>query len=208
VARCGRAEVLRELGRPEEALQLYEETARDFPRDEVARNGRASGLVDLARYDEALALLPSGPPRTRDDWIAQHIGGMIHLRCGELAEAQGIFENGVRNCPYLASVAYFRSALAVTQIQRGRFREVELALEGSQTDVARVLRFHAYGELRETDAARGMFEALRTTQRKRVADLRGELASVYLFSPPERPSPSSEWRARVFAAECALVRAA
>ena len=65
VARCGKAEVLRELGRPEEALRDYDETIAKFPDNVVARNGKAEVLRELGRpedalrdYDETIAKFP------------------------------------------------------------------------------------------------------------------------------------------------------
>ena len=54
VARTGRAEVLKSLGRLDEALTDYTATVRDFPENVVARNGRAEVLKSLGRLDEAL----------------------------------------------------------------------------------------------------------------------------------------------------------
>ncbi|WP_040334020.1 tetratricopeptide repeat protein [Candidatus Magnetobacterium casense] len=62
---CGRAEVLRELGRLPEALSAYDEAVALFPNDAAARCGRAEVLRELDRidyalsaYDEAVALFP------------------------------------------------------------------------------------------------------------------------------------------------------
>ena len=44
VALCGRAEVLKDLGKIEESLQIYEQCIREFPTDLVPRNGWASCL--------------------------------------------------------------------------------------------------------------------------------------------------------------------
>jgi len=54
VARTGRAEVLKAMGRLEDALQEYEATAEEFPQSVVARTGRAEVLKAMGRLDEAL----------------------------------------------------------------------------------------------------------------------------------------------------------
>ncbi|MGH9719502.1 MAG: tetratricopeptide repeat protein [Bryobacteraceae bacterium] len=54
VARNGRAEVLKALGRLDDALREYEAAARDFPHDVFARTGRAEVLKALGRLDDAL----------------------------------------------------------------------------------------------------------------------------------------------------------
>jgi len=54
VARNGRAEVLKGMGRLEEALREYESTIKDFPQDVVARNGRAEVFKSMGRLEDAL----------------------------------------------------------------------------------------------------------------------------------------------------------
>jgi tetratricopeptide (TPR) repeat protein len=54
VARNRRAETLRSLGRFDDALKAYEDTATAFPSDVVARTGRAETLRSLGRFDDAL----------------------------------------------------------------------------------------------------------------------------------------------------------
>jgi len=54
VARNGRAEILKEMGRLDEALQVYEETARLFPEDVYTHTGRAEVLKEMGRLDGAL----------------------------------------------------------------------------------------------------------------------------------------------------------
>ena len=50
------ADALLCTGQRDEALRIYEATAREFPRDEVARNGQAEVLRELGQLDEALRL--------------------------------------------------------------------------------------------------------------------------------------------------------
>ncbi len=50
----GRAEVLKELGQLDDALQVLEFCVREFPGDEVAANSWAAALADFGRFNEAL----------------------------------------------------------------------------------------------------------------------------------------------------------
>ena len=51
----GRAEVLKDLGQLEEALQVLDFCVSTFPEDQVAANSRASTLSHFGRFDESLA---------------------------------------------------------------------------------------------------------------------------------------------------------
>ena len=120
VARTGRAEVLKAMGRLDEALREYDRALALFPHDQYARTGKTVALVLLSRYDEALEFLAQTPPRTLDDWIACHIRGMIELKRGNVASAITIFERGIRESPWQVTWPYFRAALAVARLRRGR----------------------------------------------------------------------------------------
>ena len=50
----GRAEVLKELGQLDDALQVLEFCVREFPKDDVAANSWAAALADFGRFNEAL----------------------------------------------------------------------------------------------------------------------------------------------------------
>jgi hypothetical protein len=54
VTRCGYAECLRDLGKPDEALKRYKETLVIHPNYVIARNGYAECLRDLGTPDKAL----------------------------------------------------------------------------------------------------------------------------------------------------------
>lgn len=153
-ARAGRAEVLKAQNRLVEALSAYEEVIADFPENMVARNGRAVVLALLERWDESLRDLPAADPVTEQEWIGYHIRGMIYLRTGRIEEALQIFRTGIEACPRPVQREYFRTALAVAQIQRRDFEAVEETLkevtEPALEAPANLLRFHARG-------ARGQF---------------------------------------------------
>ena len=54
IARNGQAEVLKGMGRLEDALREYESNVKEFPADVVARNGRAELLKGMGRLEDAL----------------------------------------------------------------------------------------------------------------------------------------------------------
>jgi tetratricopeptide (TPR) repeat protein len=54
VAKTGRAETLRSLGKYSEALTAYDQVIEQFPADVVAKTGRAETLRSLGQYSEAL----------------------------------------------------------------------------------------------------------------------------------------------------------
>jgi tetratricopeptide (TPR) repeat protein len=54
VAKNGRAETLRSLGKYSEALTAYEQVIEQFPENAVAKNGRAETLRFLGKYSKAL----------------------------------------------------------------------------------------------------------------------------------------------------------
>jgi len=152
VAKTGMAEVLKAQNQLGQALELYEQIIAEHPEDVVAKNGMACVLAALERWDDALAMLPTGNVVTRSDWIAYHIRGMILLRKGNLDDAISIFEQGVRDNPRPLDKDYFRSALAVAYLGRGKPEKVCELLDDitapALQDSVNVLRLDAFG-LRE-----------------------------------------------------------
>ena len=149
VARCGYAECLRELGSADEALKSYEETMASHPNDVVARCATASLLIQLRRHAEALRMLPSGEPRTSQDWIAAHVRGMAYLRAGDLETAQRLFQRGVAASLPMRQNAYFRSALALCHLRRrdpGKAVETLADVNDAKLQTAvNIIRVHAFG---------------------------------------------------------------
>ncbi|HEY0073523.1 MAG TPA: tetratricopeptide repeat protein [Abditibacteriaceae bacterium] len=161
IGKKGRAEVLKVLGRLDEALTAYEQAIEDFPHDEVARRGRVGVLLALGRLDEALDSLPQHEPKTPDDWIALHMRGMILLAMRKTKEAIRVFRRGVEECPIVSSQSYFRSALAMAQLRRRNFTGAAEVLEAEQAPLLQfpvnVLRIHAYGALGQRDKAQAAY---------------------------------------------------
>jgi len=54
MALIGRAEVLKDLGQLDEALQIFEQCTQEFPDDLISRNGRAAALAHYGKFQQAL----------------------------------------------------------------------------------------------------------------------------------------------------------
>lgn len=54
MALIGRAEVLKDLGQLDEALQIFEQCTQEFPDDRISRNGRAAALAHYGKFQQAL----------------------------------------------------------------------------------------------------------------------------------------------------------
>ncbi|MDP2996003.1 MAG: tetratricopeptide repeat protein [Bryobacterales bacterium] len=87
IARNGRAEVLKALGRLDEALQEYEATARKSLHDVVARTGRAEVLKALGRLDEALSEYDTAARESPHDVVARTGRASVLVLLGRFQDA-------------------------------------------------------------------------------------------------------------------------
>ena len=167
MARNARAEVLRDLGRPDEALAALDATIERFPANVVARTARAHLLAQLGNLGDAEAMLMSAALRsqTRDDWIATHILAMARLRVGRVREALASFDYAVSSCPFADVRAYFVTARPLALIAEGRAREAAAALDelardrqASTTLATNIILFqaHAHAEAGDRGRARAL----------------------------------------------------
>jgi tetratricopeptide (TPR) repeat protein len=195
VARTGRAEVLRSLGRLGEALGAFDEILREHPHDLWSRIARAALLVSLGRLDEALASLPDQAPVSETDWVATHIRGMILLRRGKLDEATQIFAAGVRGLVSAEQRDYFRSALALTNLRRGRAPAAAEALDKVETrivdPIANLLRLHAFCLLSQRNLAVDADDKLAGVAQPGLQEVRSELRRRFLIGG--QPLHSEPW---------------
>ena len=159
----------------------------------------------MKRFDEALALAPRRPPRTRDDWIAAHIRGMIFVHQGNYEEVVEIFSLGMRECPFASSVAYFRTALALAQLRQKEYRDAELTLADATGDVAEVLRFHVEGEQGHIEKARDTHRRLVGSRRRRIIELRDEFAAAYLSPQSSATVRTPQWHEHILDLACELI---
>ncbi len=103
VARNGRAEVLKEMGRLDDALREYESTAKDFPQDAVARNGRAEVLKAMGRLDDALREYESTAKDFPQDAVARTGRAEVLKAMGRLDDALREYES-TRPCAATARI--------------------------------------------------------------------------------------------------------
>jgi len=197
----GRAEVLKELGNLEDALKAYEKILQRNPIDKRVRFSKAAIFVAMGRYDEAEALLPHGEPQSRDEWVAYHIRGMIHLRKGNFEHAIEVFQSGLQRNPWFLERRYFKSALAIANFMKSKFRESLIELGDDREPLTEVLRIHAFGALGEREHAKQAFHRVKSHCPAALIPLRDELANRYVFVANGRKD-SDSW---VIEEECRVI---
>ena len=120
VARNGRADVLKWMGRLEEALQEYEATVREFPHNVFARNGRAEVLKGMGRLEEALQDYDATVREFPEDVVARHGRAEVLKGMGRLEEALQEYE-GIR--ARFPSDKYSQVGMAAVLVLLGRYDE-------------------------------------------------------------------------------------
>ncbi len=188
VAQNGRAEVLKAQGELDSALAAYDAVIADHPRDAVAQNGRAALLGSLGRFAKALSALSDSEPKTIEDWIGFHIRGMIQLRSGDADSARQTFQRGLNNCPFAITQPYFASALAITEVAVGEFVAAANRLADTETESAptwvNVVRVHALGASRQSQAAREIFAKRQPDESTMAVEAWTELRIRYIDDKP------------------------
>jgi tetratricopeptide (TPR) repeat protein len=88
-AKNGRAEVLKAMGRFDDALRAYDDAAKLHPEDVFAKTGRAEVLKAMGRFDDAL--------RAYDDAVKLHPKNVV-AKSGraEVLKAMGRFDDALR----------------------------------------------------------------------------------------------------------------
>ena len=198
VARTGRADLLKELGKLKEAADAYDFILERTPRKQTVKNAKAAILTVLRRYEAALQLLPQGEALTRDEWVGEHIRGMIFLKRGALDSALKIFASGLAKIPFENQRKYFESALAVTKLRMKKFEQAAACLREDQEPLTNLLRMHALGGLKQVARAQEVFQNLESACPRKLIPLRDELAARYGLASM-KPRHSSEW---IFDEEC------
>jgi len=118
------------------------------------------------------------------DWIGNHIRGMILLRKGQVEDAVSLFLHGVNECPFYYSREYFQAALAIAHLRMRDFpRSSELLTEVKSPSLrpqVDLLLLHAYGEMGKVEAARTAYNKVVTGPWGRRDPL-AELERRYVF---------------------------
>ena len=194
VAKTGRAEVLKAKGLLDDALAAYDEVFLRFPNEEIARNGRACILAAFGRFDEALEFLPDKTVVSLQDWIGQHIRGMILLKMRKRNEAIGLLNEGLQDCPWPVQKEYFRAALVVAWLRGGDFTKAKQHLDDVKAPqlqaAANVLRLHVFGAEGNLQSANKVFQSIAATP-LHLNQLTQELQRRFLLH--EQPHHDDEW---------------
>lgn len=200
VAMSGRADLLKELGMLEDGIAAYEQLLDVTQNKTATLHSMASIMVAQEKYVEALALLgEERTPRTRDEWIAFHIRGMILLRTGKINEAISHLEFGYESCPFASERRYFGGALAVARLSLNLYYDAADLVEEDRTPFANLIRIHAFGALEDFAKAEEAYEQVKNRCPPLLEPLRDALVAQYLASALV-VSHSADW---IFKQECA-----
>ena len=126
VARAGRAETLRSLGRHAEALTAYEQVIEQFPGDVVAKSGRAETLRSWGKYSEALTAYDQVIKQFPWDVFARAGRAETLRSLGKYSEALTAYDQVIEQFPE-STVA--KSGRAETLRSLGKYSEALTAYE-------------------------------------------------------------------------------
>ena len=190
------AEVLKSMGRLDDAFELYQQISIEHPQNVVARNGMAGILIALKKWKEALGLTTRHQqPRTKNEWITLHIHGMILLQMGKVREAQEIFEQGVEDCGHIDCQSFFINTLLLVHLKLKAAERARELIESHNHDSLNVpdnvVRLNVYGFLGERTKAQRAYDRVADNHLPLVVSLRDELKRRYLDNRPARYS--DEW---------------
>jgi tetratricopeptide (TPR) repeat protein len=120
VAKIGRAEVLRELAKPREALAAYDSIIAEFPESVVARTGRAGVLRDLGKPQEALAAYDSIIVEFPESVVAKNSRAEVLRDLGKPREALAAYDSIIAEFP---ENVVAKNGRANVLSKEGRFEE-------------------------------------------------------------------------------------
>lgn len=175
-AKLGQADMLKELGRHDDALNFYKEIS-DIRSIQVVNTSIAAIYVTIGKYEDALMLLPELEPRTKSDWVNHHIRGMLLYKIGKTDKAIQIFEEGVTKMPFAKQKYFFTSALAIARLHDARYAEAVHALSDSTDVVSNVIKMSAYFGMGDIENANRAYAATQGCSQSNVVQLRREFSA-------------------------------
>ncbi|MBE3040227.1 MAG: tetratricopeptide repeat protein [Chloroflexi bacterium] len=180
-----RADLLKELGHLDSAIAAYDKVIERpwNPKKQGAQVAKAAIFVVMGKWRDAEGLLPGGKPRTRDEWIAWHVRGMILLRSGRLSESVTLFKKALHEIPFADERKYFESALVVANLRLERFDEAVRSLGQDQSPLMNVLRIHAFGAAKRIIDARAAYDSSEGHCPPALVELRNALAEQFRLRP-------------------------
>jgi tetratricopeptide (TPR) repeat protein len=146
------AQMMKAMGRFDEALATYEEAMARFPNNEVARNGYAEVLKAIGRFDEALAIYKETMTRFPNDEVARSGYAEVLKAMGRFDEALATYEEAMARFPndevarngyaeVLKAMGRFDEALATYEEVMARFPNDEVARNGYASVLMLVNKF-------------------------------------------------------------------
>jgi tetratricopeptide (TPR) repeat protein len=99
VAKNGRAETLRSMGRFIDALAAYDPAIEQFPQDVIARNGRAGTLRSMGRFTDALAAYDATIVKNPENVVAKNGRAETLRSMGRFAEALAAYDSTIVENP-------------------------------------------------------------------------------------------------------------
>lgn len=122
-ALLGRVQLLKEFERTDLAFDAARDLVARYPNDLRTKAAMAAILAMQGKFEEAKDMLPTRKPRTRNEWVAHHVGCMVELKRGNLETALEELRYGVEVVPFYRNRRYYQNALAVAELKMGRFSE-------------------------------------------------------------------------------------
>ncbi len=120
VARNGKAETLRQMGKLQEALECYNQTINDFKDNVVARNGKAETLRQMGKLSEALECYNQTINDFKDNVVARTGKAETLRQMGKLPEALEFYNQTIND---FKDNVVARSGKAETLRQMGKLEE-------------------------------------------------------------------------------------
>ncbi len=99
IALNGRAQVLKDLGQLDEALDIFAQCALEFPDDLFCRNGRAAALADYGKFQQALDAYDEILQEFPYDLVSVTGRAQVIREMGRLSEAFRVFSDVAEGYP-------------------------------------------------------------------------------------------------------------
>lgn len=186
-ALIGRVQLLKEFEQLGSALEAVENMIERHPDARYAPHLKASILALQGHYDEAMQLLPTGRPRTIEEWRGHHISCMIRLRRGDLDGAIEELQLGLTQNPFHRSKVYYQNALAAAELRRGRYEAAREAAAAGSGAAAELVTLQLEAALGNTETAVASLRVLEADPHDNVVYLAREIGRQYGFdsTPPQ-----------------------
>jgi tetratricopeptide (TPR) repeat protein len=118
IARNGRAEALKGMGRLEDAFREYDAAVKEFPEDVFARNGRAEVLKGMGRLEDAFREYDATVKEFPQDVVARNGRAEVLKGMGRLEDAFREYETIAKEFP---QDAFARNGAASVCVLKGEY---------------------------------------------------------------------------------------